>query len=145
MPADPAVIRVPFEYVFNGVIPASGTLNGAIQIQQDADFEWVWRISTSDQSTGTPQAPSFTILITDLATGRVLMNLPVDDTNYFGTAQLPFPNLEPYIFARSSSIGLTLVDVSTHTNTVQIVFGGYKLFPASAQGQGSSGALVQMS
>jgi hypothetical protein len=138
MPAanEQEVLRVPFEYVVNQVLTALQDFNGAIQIQQDADFEWVFRISS--------QSGTFQIQITDLATGRVLMNLPVNNANYLGTAQLPFPNLEPYIFARSSSIGVRLIDTSNAGNTIQVVFGGYKLFPASAQGQGSSGALVQM-
>lgn len=130
------VLRVPFAYTFDKVLTASQDFNGSIQIQQDADFEWIFRIAS--------RTGSFQVTITDLATGRVLMNALVNDVNYFGTAQLPFPNLEPYIFARSSSIGIRIVDTSVAGNTVQIVFAGNKLFPADVQGQGSSGALVQM-
>lgn len=130
------VLRVPFKYVLNQVLTALQDFNGAIQIQQDADFEWVFNIAN--------QTGTFQIQITDLATGRVLMNAPVNNANYFGTAQLPFPNLEPYVFARSSSIGVRLIDTSNAGNTIQIVFSGYKLFPASQQGQGSSGSLVEM-
>lgn len=129
-------IRVPFQYVLNAVLLANQALPGAIQIQQDSDFEWIFRIAT--------QTGTFTVQITDLATGRVLMSAPVNNANYFGTAQLPMPNLEPYIFARSSSIGVLITDTSGAGNTVQIVFDGYKLFPKDRQGQGSSGALVEM-
>jgi hypothetical protein len=134
--AEQEVLRVPFKYVLNQVLTALQDFNGAIQIQQDADFEWVFNIAN--------QTGTFQIQITDLATGRVLMNAPVNNANYFGTAQLPFPNLEPYIFARSSSIGVRLIDTSNAGNTIQVVFSGYKLFPASQQGQGSSGSLVEM-
>lgn len=134
--AEQEVLRVPFSYVLNQVLTALQDFNGAIQIQQDADFEWVFRIAN--------QTGTFQIEIKDLATGRVLMNFPVNNANYFGTAQLPFPNLEPYVFARSSSIGVRLIDTSNAGNTVQIVFEGNKLFPANQQGQGSSGAIVEL-
>lgn len=137
------ILRVPETYVLDAVLTALATLNFTIQIQQKADFEWVQRIASS---TG-----RFKVNIKDAATGRTLITNSsngtnpdtVNDQNYFGTAQLPNPLLQPYVFARSSSISVTLTDTSNAGNTIQIVFDGFDLYPAGAPGQGASGALVK--
>lgn len=139
------ILRVPETYVLDAVLTALQSLPFTIQIQQKADFEWVNRIASS---TG-----RFRVSIQDGATGRNLItnNPPpgiavppnsVNDQNYFGTAQLPNPLLQPYVFARSTSINITITDISNAGNTIQIVFDGFDLYPADAPGQGSSGALV---
>lgn len=139
------ILRVPDCYVLDAVLTALQTLEFSIQIQQKADFEWVNRIASS--------SGRFKVNITDGATGRSLItnNPPagvttppnsVNDQNYFGTAQLPNPLLQPYVFARSSTIQVTLTDTSNAGNTIQIVFDGFDLWPADAPGQGASGALV---
>jgi hypothetical protein len=139
------VLRVPDAYVLSAALTASQTLQFTLQIQQKADFEWVNRIAKSD---GT-----FRVQIQDGATGRNLItnNPPagsvippntVDADNYFGTAQLPNPLLQPYVFARASSILVTLIDTSAAPNNIELCFDGFDLYPASTPSQGSSGALV---
>lgn len=140
------VLRIPDAYVLNAVLTALQQLTFTIQIQQKADFEWINRIASS---TG-----AFRVRIQDGATGRDLITfnpqvtgstlLPnsIANVNYFGTAQLPNPLLQPYTFARSGSIIVTLVDTSNAGNTIEIVFDGFSLYPAKAPAQGSSGALV---
>ena len=139
------VLRVPDAYVLNATLAGSQTLQFVIQIQQKADFEWLNRIASS---TGT-----FRVQLQDGATGRNLItnNPPagsaippnsVANANYFGSAQLPNPLLQPYVFARASSILVTLTDTSTDTNNIELVFDGFDLYPASTPGQGASGALV---
>lgn len=139
------VLRIPDAYILSAVLTALQTLQFTVQIQQKADFEWVNRIS---KSTGT-----FRVQIQDAATGRNLItnNPPagstipansVDSAVYFGSAQLPNPLLQPYVFARSSAILVTLIDTSNAGNTIEINFDGFDLYPASTPSQGSSGALV---
>lgn len=140
------VLRVPDAYVLNAVLTALQQVTFTIQIQQKADFEWLNRIASS---TG-----SFRVRIQDGATGRDLITFnpqisgstlapnTVANANYFGSAQLPNPLLQPYTFARSSSIVVTLIDTSNAGNTIEIVFDGFSLYPAAAPAQGSSGALV---
>jgi hypothetical protein len=141
------VLRVPEAYVLSATLTALQQLQFSVQIQQKADFEWVNRIA---KSTGT-----FRVQIQDGATGRNLItnNPPagsaipantVDAANYFGTAQLPNSHLQPYVFARSSSILVTLIDTSGAGggNVIEINFDGFDLYPASAPHQGASGALV---
>jgi hypothetical protein len=139
------VLRVPDAYILSAVLTSLQTLSFTVQIQQKADFEWVNRIA---KSTG-----SFRVQIQDAATGRNLItnNPPAGSTIpantadaavYFGTAQLPNPLLQPYVFARASAIVVTLTDTSVAGNTIEINFDGFDLYPAAAAHQGSSGALV---
>ena len=139
------VLRVPDAYVISAALTAGQTLQFTVQIQQKADFEWVNRIANS---TG-----AFRVQLQDAATGRNLItnNPPagsaiaansVNAANYFGTAQLPNPLLQPYVFARASAILVTLIDTSAAPNNIEINFDGFDLYPASTPSQGSSGALV---
>jgi hypothetical protein len=138
----PPPLRVPFDYVVNAVIAANAGQPGGpaanlqvLQIQQDADFELVFIVGTSTSPLGD-------ISVTDGATGRSLMNVPVNFANYFGSAQLPFPLVEPYIIARSTSLNFVFRDSSAAQNTLQLVFRGYKLFPQANPAQGSAGLIA---
>ena len=138
-PAAPAVLpplRIPFDYVVNATVPANSTgFPVSLQIQQDADFEIVFLV-------GTHTSPLADVNVQDGATGRSFMSAPVNVDNYFGTAQLPFPLVEPYIIARSSSINFTFRDTSGAQNMIQLVLRGYKLFPQKNAAQGSSGLIT---
>lgn len=134
-------LRIPFDYVINAIVAANAGQAGGpaaniqvLQIQQDADFEWIFTVGTST-------SPSGDINMQDGATGRALMSAPVNFANFFGTAQLPFPLVEPYIIARSTAVNFTFRDASGAQNTVQLVLRGYKLFPQAAPAQGSSGLI----
>jgi hypothetical protein len=130
------VIRVPFDYAFpNAVLTASQQgLQDPMQFDQDADFEQIWWVSS--------QTGIYSVSIRDGSTGRVFSNNPVNGENFAGTAAFPFPLVEPYIWARAGTVIATFNDRSAAGNTVQLVMRGYKLFPASAPQQGSSGAIV---
>lgn len=135
-PAVPPPLRIPFDYVVNAVVPAnSNGFNVSLQIQQDADFEIVFL-------TGSHTSPLADVAMQDGATGRNFSNAPVNVDNFFGTAQLPFPLVEPYIIARSSSVNFTFRDTSGAQNTIQLVLRGYKLFPQGNPAQGSSGLVT---
>lgn len=128
------VYRVFFDYVFPTVVIAAalGNGNSILQVQADSDFEWIWLVATS---TGT-----FTVQLTDGSTGRNLSNSPINSANFAGTAQLPFPLVEPYLLARSASLQAAFTDTSNvGGNTIQLVLRGYKLFPQSAPQQGAAG------
>jgi len=135
-------LRIPFDYVINAVVPANAgqaggpaALNVSLQIQQDADFELVFIVGTSTSPLGD-------VSVQDGATGRSLMSAPVNYANFFGTAQLPFPLVEPYIVARSTAVNFVFRDASAAQNTVQLVLRGYKLFPQGAPAQGSAGLIA---
>jgi len=129
-------LRIPFDYVVNAIVPAnSAGFAVSLQIQQDADFEIVFLV-------GTRTSPLADVQMSDGATGRSFSNAPVNVDNFFGTAQLPFPLVEPYIIARSTSVNFTFRDTSAAQNTIQVVLKGYKLFPQQNPAQGSAGLIT---
>ena len=130
-------LRIPFDYVVNAVVPGNSPgFPVSLQIQQDADFEVVFICGTRTSNLADVQ-------MSDGATGRSFSNAPVNVDNFFGTAQLPFPLVEPYIFARSTSVNFAFRDTSGVTNTIQVVLRGYKLFPQQNPAQGSAGVISQ--
>lgn len=140
MPQPPPILpplRIPFDYVVNAVVPAnSAGFPVSLQIQQDADFEIVFLV-------GTRTDPRADVTMADGATGRNFMNnAAVNVDNFFGTAQLPFPLVEPYIVARSGSLNFVFRDTSAAQNTIQLVLRGYKLFPQQNPAQGSAGLIT---
>ena len=141
-PPPPPPLRIPFDYVINAILPANAGQPGGpaavtvvLQIQQDADFEWVFTVGTSTSPLGD-------LTLQDGATGRSLTFAPVNYANFFGTAQLPFPLVEPYIIARSTAVNWVFRDASGSPNTVQVVLRGYKLFPQANPSQGSGGLIA---
>lgn len=130
-------IRVPFDLVLpNAVLTANQSgLVVTQQLDQDADLEVIF---IEANSTGL-----FSFQITDPSTGRPLSNSSVNGENGTGTAQLPRVYVEPYVWARSTTIKVTFNDRSGGGNTVQMVFSGYKLYPRSNPAQGAQGAIVQ--
>lgn len=130
------VIRVPFDYVFpNAVLTANQQgLQDPLVFDFDADFEHLWTVANS---TGL-----YSVTITDRSANRQLSNAPINGENFAGTAALPFPLVEPYVWARSAAALASFNDRSGAGNTIQLVFRGYKLYPAQAQQQGSQGVIV---
>lgn len=131
-------IRVPFDLVLPNAILTANQQGVPVsqQVDQDADFEWVFTVANS---TGL-----FSVAINDPSTGRTLNTTGafVNGENFAGTAQLPFPLVEPYVWARSSIVKATFNDRSGGGNTVQLVLRGFKLYPRNNPGQGSQGALL---
>lgn len=130
------VLRVPFDYVFpNAVLTAlQQGLPVVLVFDYDADFEHIFTVA---DSTGI-----WSVQVKDNSTNRTLSNAPVNGENYAGTAALPWPLVEPYVWARSASATATFNDRSNAGNTVQLVYRGYKLFPAAAPTQGAAGTIV---
>jgi hypothetical protein len=133
--ADDPVVEMAFWYSATVALTALQTLSPQINLNADSDFMALWLVATS---TGT-----FSINFVDNATGRAFTNAgsqgssqtpQINNANLFGTAQLPFPMLPPYVFQRNGSIGLTITDSSNSSNTVQIVFAGKKIFPSRTSG-----------
>jgi hypothetical protein len=133
----PQPFRVPFDLVLPNAVLTASQLNVVItqQLDADADFEAIWIVSS--------QTGIFSVTLNDPSTGRNLSNAAVNSENYSGTAQLPFPLVEPYVFARATTLKAVFNDRSGGGNTIQLVLRGYKLFPRNAQMQGSQGAIVQ--
>lgn len=130
-------IRVPYDLVLpNAVLTAlQAGLPVQQQIDQDADFEWVFTVANS--------SGIYSVSLLDPSTGRNLSTTNVNGENFAGTAQLPFPLVEPYVWARSSVVRASFTDRSNAGNTIQLVLRGYKLYPRDNPAQGSQGAIVK--
>lgn len=130
------VIRVPFDYAFPTVALTAlqAGVAGVLAFDYDADFEHIWIVSS--------QTGLYSVLVTDTSTNRQLANANINSECYAGTAALPFPLVEPYIWARSSAASASFTDRSDADNSIQLVFRGYKLYPAQAPQQGSPGRIV---
>jgi hypothetical protein len=135
----PPVLRVPFDYAFPSVVLTSlqQGLQSVLAFDFDADFEHIWTVASS---TGL-----YSVSVKDNSTNRQLSNAAINGENYAGTAALPFPLVEPYVWARSGSAIGTFSDRSSAGNTVQLVFRGYKLYSSAAPQQGSQGQIVPQS
>jgi hypothetical protein len=129
-------LRVPFDYVFNtaALTALQQGLGVPLTFDFDADFEHIFTVANS---TGL-----FSVQLQDRSTNRTLSNNPVNGENYAGTAALPFPLVEPYVWARASTALATFNDRSNASNSVQLCFKGYKLYPATAPQQGSAGTII---
>lgn len=130
------VLRVPYDYVFDTAVLTALQQGLAVPLrfEYDADFEHIWTVSS--------QTGIYSVQIKDGSTNRALSNNPVNGENFAGTAALPWPLVEPYVWARSSTVIATFNDRSNAGNDVQLVFRGYKLFPAQAPQQGSAGTII---
>lgn len=137
------VIRVPWSLQWNAAL-TSGQTGVPVITQQDsdADFEVIYVVASSILANGA--AGLFSIQRKDNSTGRNLDSGQVNGELCTGTAQLPHVLPEPYIISRTGTFQLTFNErsVAGVVNNVQVVMHGYKLFPAQAPQQGSSGAIV---
>lgn len=109
-----------FWYPINVVLTAlQAGLGANVQIDNDADFECRWFISSQ---TGIYSATLF-----DRLRARPLMPSNINGENLAGTAQLPFLLPKPLMLLRTAVINGSFTDRSNAGNTIQFCFAGYKL------------------
>lgn len=116
--------RQMFQYVIDQTLTGSGSAVATVNTQGDSFFVVQKIIALS---TGRFTAS----ILGGLGSDASWSDKVVNDQNLFGTAQRPFILLDPIILAPSTAIVVSLADVSTSTNVVQIVFEGYKDFDLS--------------
>ena len=110
-----------FSYVFDATVGANNVQQpGQLQILSDADFEWWWVLASRDFIGTTASATS----------GPATFN-GINIDNWAGTAlaTAAFPLAVPYIMPATRVYTILLTDSSGGTNTVEIVFSGFKLWP----------------
>jgi hypothetical protein len=108
-----------FWYPINVVLTSLQTLPGSVQIDNDADFECRWLISS--------QTGLYSASFVDRLRSRPLMPSAINSENLAGTAQLPFILPRPLMLLRTAVINGTFTDRSSSGNTIQFCFAGYKL------------------
>lgn len=118
-----------FSYVANFAHAASGTISQTIQIDSDADFQMLFLVGSRDSA-------SVTVFITEGGAGGLAwMSDPVNIDNFLGTAQLPFPLVIPQLLPKKRVYNIKTVNTSGGANNVQVLFEGYKLYPAAQAAQ----------
>jgi hypothetical protein len=126
-----------FSYVLDYAVPGNAVQSPTqLQILSDADFEWWWLL-------GSRTSNLLKVLMKEQATGRDFIGTTASATsgpatfnginvdNWFGTAQgsAAFPLAVPYIMPATRVYTLLWSDTSGATNTVEVVFSGFKLWP----------------
>lgn len=119
-----------FYYVANLTHAGNDTQSTTIQIDSDADFQLLDLIGSFTSSL-------LTIQITEGGAGGLAwQSAPVNINNFLGSAQLPFPaGLIPQLLPKKRVYAITTIDTSGASNKVQIIFWGYKLYPAAQAAQ----------
>lgn len=110
-----------FDYVYDGVISASGTLSDQKSIDPDADF--IWEAVTVASSTGTFDVRFADSRLYYLSDTRIASGVL--------TANDPYPIMPALIIPAGGRITLDFLDTSAAQNTVQLVFRGAKRYRIS--------------
>ncbi|MGH8677508.1 MAG: hypothetical protein ACREUQ_04055 [Burkholderiales bacterium] len=121
-----AVIEEPFAYSIT--FTAAGSVNGVIQIQADADFKIMagaFFSGDADVTADTWVIPDLTVLLTDTGNGRQLSDQPLQVSNWFGDAKLPFVWPVPKLLTARSTLQVQI----SEAQDLQLVFHGVKLYP----------------
>ena len=88
-------------------------------------------VTTSAPTESTRVIPWATVLMTDTASGRQLMDEATMLTALFGTGELPFIWPEPYKISNNSTFSVTVANITTgagETYNIRLQFHGIKLF-----------------
>lgn len=125
-----------FTYVLDRAVPGNAVQDpNALQILSDADFEWWWVLASRTSNL-------LKVIMKEQATGRDFIQTSsqqqgaaafngINIDNWCGTAQgnAAFPLAVPYILPATRVYSLLFTDTSGATNTVQLCFSGFKLWP----------------
>jgi hypothetical protein len=104
------------------VVNGSATVTLTIQVPGDADFEARY-INGSFTST------SGIMTIRDSGTRMEMMNRQCYVALVTGTGSQPYVIPAPALFVRNSNIEIVFTDLSGNSNTIQIVFCGFLVYP----------------
>lgn len=92
----------------------------------NAPFKWIFATSN--------QTGAFTIQLADAKNLRQFFNTPLHNALVFGTAQNPFPVLNPWTFDQNGAIQINITDLSGAANTVWLGFVGVQIVASTTQG-----------
>lgn len=119
-------------------INAGQTLVGNIQIQDDSHFLAVAGVAlvtdaatdgTVINSPSNANASGKLVLVTDVATGVPLSQVPVPLESLFGTAQLPAVWPMPRLFRKGGTIATQVASASAANHNVRISYWGIRIYP----------------
>jgi hypothetical protein len=107
-------------------VTGSTTVTLIVQVPGDADFE-------ARYITGSFTSTSGLMTIRDGGTRLEIMNRPIYVALITGTGAQPYVLPAPALFVRNSTIEVVFTDLSGQSNTIQVVFNGFLVYPAPMQ------------
>lgn len=118
---------LPFSYVFPTFTLGSGqSAQQTLQMEQSSQFELHVICGTSSADTDTDFEPNnFSVLFTDQSTHKQMSNLRVPQRLLCGPLNSGYRMVRPIIFAPGTNILADVLDLSSGSTTVQIVWHGY--------------------
>lgn len=124
-----------YQIPFTSAIAAGGQATNQVTLDADADFLWqkftcYAAVGSDGQTESTRVVPGLSVIITDTASGRQLMNSAVPLAALIGTGPLPFILPTPKIFQSRGTISAQLQNLTDNTtySQVYLAFVGTKLF-----------------
>ncbi|MEM4360108.1 MAG: hypothetical protein QXT45_06230 [Candidatus Bilamarchaeaceae archaeon] len=113
--------KPPYDYG-TGPITIAGNQTASVNISIQIDSHFL-----VEKIVGTRSGPAL-VSIKDGAVDRQWMNSPVHIDNLVGNSQ--FPNIlpAPRLIARGSTINITIQNLMSTTNVIELIFSGLKLF-----------------
>jgi hypothetical protein len=138
----PSGFPVPFHYPFNLTVtqtvtgtqptqttpgaPTSALQTGVnpcvVKLANEANFEWIFTMGEAYSPIVTGSANKYLqLLLTDISVPFQFSSGPINFNQFCGTAQLPFPELEPYEFGAQTQLQLQGYPVNQTSNI--LVFG----------------------
>jgi hypothetical protein len=119
IPPMPGVVEAPFDYIYDVVLTADQSLvDQTVSVDVDADFEL--RGVLIAVSSG-----SFSMRWND-GQGYYVQNQELLNNNF--SSLTPYPSFPSLVIVAGGRIGVDITDLSSATNTVQVVFRGVKVY-----------------
>ncbi len=124
-----------YQIPFTSALAPGAQAQSNVTLDADADFLWqkftgYAAVGSDGQTASARVVPGVSIIITDSASGRQLMNGAVPLGAIMGTGELPFIMPTPKIFQSRGTITVQLQNLTDNTTYSQIYldFVGTKLF-----------------
>jgi hypothetical protein len=137
---EPPYKPMPYSYIINPAttgqvyVAASTKVSGQLQIDAKADFLVRKILST--------QTGAFSVTFKDGSSGRNWQNLPINNLNFSGTAQLPFWMTAKIVIKARATLDWEVTDLSGQNNTIQISLSGEDLYPLGPTTQSQQAQIV---
>jgi hypothetical protein len=124
----PNLIFSPYFYRVDATCQALGSTTVPLQLDPDADFElhYIMGSSTADSDTNFYNN-NFTVTIADKGNSRFWSNNPIFQKVLCGPDNGGLPIRRPVLLAAKTNLSFLITDLSNDTNTVSIIFHGFKV------------------
>lgn len=124
-----------YQIGFTAALAPAGTASSQVTLDADSDFLWqkftgYAQVASDGMTASSLVVPGVSVVITDTASGRQLMNAAVPLPALMGTGPLPFILPTPKIFQSRGTITVNITNITDNTTYSELFldFVGTKLF-----------------